>query len=366
MKTFRQEIITVVLVLLFLTATWALASDGAKMKIRVTANAANIRLKPALDSSVIGTARIGQVFDVIQKTGDWYQVNLPPDAQGIVLSGFINKIVVEELAGNEAVIKKEELQPEPKPVTPAKTKVAPPVSRPPQRIVPVEAPAFKKFYVRVGGGYGMKTDSYENNRTFNYYFEDGGVIDEAYDISAKGVAIDAGFGFFFTKNIAVEASVAPASGKTTGSFYAAVPHPLYFGNIRETEWTNNNLKYSALEVNLNAIFSLPVMRNLNVYLGGGGTYFIGVQIESLKSANWSEKGYPFFEIGVNPEYVNYKANCFGFNGVGGADFFLTNNIGVNLNVRYSMGTAKINLEEGAQAALKPGGLKATLGIKYAF
>ena len=349
----------------FLTMTLAFASPGAKLKIRITANMANVRFKPALDSSVIGTAKMGQVFDVVQKTGDWYQVNLPPDEKGIVLSGYINKIVVEEMSGDEAVTKKEEPKPEAKPAAPPKPKVTPPVSRPPQRAYG-EKPAFKKFYIRVGGGYGMKKDSYENNITFNAYYEEGGTIEEAYNIDTKGVAIDAGVGFFFTKNIGIEASVVPASGKTTGTFYAAVPHPLYFNNLRETEWTNSNLKYSALELNLDAIFYLPVMKNLYAYLGGGGTYFLGVQVESLKAANWSETGYPFFEIAVNPEYANYKANCFGFNGVAGADYFLTNNIGVNLNVRYSTGTAKINLEEGAQATLKPGGLKATLGLKYAF
>jgi len=355
-----------VLAVSFLTSTVALASDGANVKVRVTASVANVRLKPALDSSVIGSAKMGQVFDVIQKTGDWYQINLPPDAQGIVLSGYINKIVVEELPGEAAVTKKEEVKPEPKAVTPQKPRPTAPVVRPQPRTAPMKEPAFKKIYVRVGGGYALKTDYYENITNFNYYYEDGATIEEYYDINAKGVAIDAGVGFFFTKNIALEASVAPASGKTTGSFYAAVPHPFYFNTFRETEWTNASLKYSALELSLNAIFSVPVMRGLSVYLGGGGTYFMGVQIKSLKTANWSNGAYPYLEIAVNPEYANYKANCFGFNGVGGADYYLTNNIGVNLNVRYSLGSAKVNLEEGAQATLKPGGLKATLGIKYAF
>ncbi len=362
--------VLMVLAISFLASAFVLASDGANVKVRVTANVANVRLKPALDSSVIGSAKKGQVFDVIQKIGDWFQVNLPPDAQGIVLSGYINQIVVEELSGEAEVKKKEAVKPEPKPVTPQKPTPKPkptaPLVRPQPKRPAAEAPAYKKVYIRVGGGYALKTDYYENITNFNYYYEDGATIEEYYDINAKGVAVDAGIGFFFTKNIAVEASVAPASGKTMGSFYTAVPHPFYFSNFRENEWTKADLKYSALELNLNAIYSVPVMRGMSLYLGGGGTYFMGVQVESMKAANWSNGAYPYFELAVNPQYANYKANCFGFNGVAGVDYFLTGNVAVNMNVRYSMGNAKIDLEEGAQATLKPGGLKATLGIKYAF
>jgi hypothetical protein len=90
MKAFKS---TMMLAVLFL----ALGIFGftADLTVRVIASQANIRLKPDLQSAVVSKVPLGGVLDVIQKEGDWYQIELPPDENGIVVTGFIHASTVE-------------------------------------------------------------------------------------------------------------------------------------------------------------------------------------------------------------------------------------------------------------------------------
>ncbi|MBM3285103.1 MAG: SH3 domain-containing protein, partial [Candidatus Aminicenantes bacterium] len=87
---------------------------GADLKIKVIVRSANIRLKPSLDSPVIGKGLSGQVFTVIKKIGEWYSINLPPDKEGIVLSGFVHQSVVQEMV-EDTGRRAQQTEPKPEP-----------------------------------------------------------------------------------------------------------------------------------------------------------------------------------------------------------------------------------------------------------
>lgn len=363
----------VVLFMLMLFFHPSLLWGGADLKVQVTVRAANIRFKPSLDSPVIGRATNGQVFKVIRKIGDWYSIELPPDREGVVLSGFIHQSVVKEV--------QEETPPPIQTIQPQlekKEKGAPAQKQeqeahappPPSQLSGEEEEdastrtSGKKFFVRLGGGYGSKSYDYGHSWNFDLYYEEGQVTED-YRIDSSGPAFDAGIGFYFIKNMAIEVSFIPASGKTKGTFAASIPHPLYFESPRETTWENANLKYSASEINLNLLFSQSLFPELSIYLTAGGTYFSGIKVENLKLVNWNENGYPYFDVSVTPQYSLYSKDTFGFNAGGGVDFFITPTIGLNLNVRYSDGTAEMEIE-GNKVSIKTGGIRATGGIKFAF
>jgi opacity protein-like surface antigen len=194
---------------------------------------------------------------------------------------------------------------------------------------------------------------------------ENGAVDGLYDTDAGGFTIDAGLGLLLTPNIGLEVSYVPASGKTTANFGAVFPHPFYFNNFREKAWSDSSLKYSTGEVNFNLILRYPIMSRLAIYATGGGTYFTGVKIDMLKTLNYSESGYPYDDLNVTPEYATYTKSGFGFNAGGGLDYFISPNIGVNINVRYVMGELKIPVED-QEITIKPGGLRACGGIKFAF
>ncbi|MGQ9673728.1 MAG: outer membrane beta-barrel protein [Candidatus Aminicenantales bacterium] len=348
----------------------SLLQGSADLKVQVTVRTANIRFKPSLDSPVIGKATNGQVFKVIRKIDDWYSIELPPDREGRVLSGFIHQSVVREVR-EETPRPGPSIQPQPE----KKEKAAPTQkqeqeapAQPPPRLsreeVASTAASGKKFFVRLGGGYGSKSYNYGRSWNFDLYYEKG-EITEDYRIDSSGPVFDVGIGFYFLKSLAVEVSFIPASGKTSGTFTASFPHPLYFDSARETNWDNPSLKYSASEINFNLLFSQPLSSRLSIYLTAGGTYFSGIKVENLKLVNWNENGYPYSDVSVTPQYSLYSKDTFGFNAGGGADFFITPTVGLNLNVRYSDGTAEMEVE-GNKVSIKTGGIRATGGIKFAF
>lgn len=63
--------------------------------VRVIVTKANIRSAPDLKSAVISQAAMGTVLEVIEKSGQWYKVKLPPDPKGTIISGYIHESIVE-------------------------------------------------------------------------------------------------------------------------------------------------------------------------------------------------------------------------------------------------------------------------------
>lgn len=88
----KKTILTVLAVIVFLAA--AAFADAAVIKVKVTT--ANIRQQPDATSAVISRAALGTLFEVIKKTGNWFEVAVT-DATGRTVTGFINADVVEEI-----------------------------------------------------------------------------------------------------------------------------------------------------------------------------------------------------------------------------------------------------------------------------
>lgn len=339
---------------------FAAFSFGADLRIEVRVRSANVRLKPELESPVVGNAPMGLVLDAKKKTGEWYLVDLPPDANGAAVRGYIHESVVRKISA-EAPAPKARIEPKPSPARPAVKPAKPAAAtRAPARVVPGR----KKLYIRLGAGYATKSFDYSNSWTFPMYGESGSAS-ESYAVDASGVAFDAGIGFMFTPSLGVELSFTPASGKSKGTFAAKFPHPFYFDFPREKAWEKTGLKNSASELNLDILYAFPMTSRISLYVCAGGTYFMGVKVESLKSVDWAESGYPYLDLDITPQYASYSASTFGFNAGAGLDYRLSQGMAVNLNARYSSGSAKIKIE-GNEVTIPAGGIRATAGIKLAF
>lgn len=344
----------------------SLPAQAENLKIRISVKRANVRLKPTLQSQVIGTVLEDQVFEALQLTGDWYHISLPPDSSGFAVSGYVHKSVVKEVEEKARARAQDRTAiPAQKPPDPAQKSVSPlPARLPEMDGSSAFRPARKKFFVRLSGGYNSLTYPYKHDWAFSLYHEDG-LVTEDYEIKASSATLDAGIGYLFHKNVGVELSFIPISGKSRGTFSASFPHPLYFDSPREKTWENGSLRYSASEINLNLLFTFPLFSRLHAYVTAGGTYFLNVKIESLKVINWEEVGYPYFEVNVSSEYASYSKSVFGFNGGAGLDFWIAQSVGINVHFRYSEGKAKIDVE-GNDMEIKTGGLRAMAGIKFLF
>ena len=63
-------------------------------KIQVILASANIRAEPKFESEIVRQLESGLTLLAISKVGQWYRVDLPPDEDGIVISGFIHETLV--------------------------------------------------------------------------------------------------------------------------------------------------------------------------------------------------------------------------------------------------------------------------------
>jgi Bacterial SH3 domain len=109
----------------------ASAGQASIFKLKVTVQAANIRSKPDIASTILKTVPAGTLFESSGKEGRWFKVSLPPDAKGTVVIGYLYDSLVQVV---------EEIKPEPPKVeapTPPKKEEAV------EKAVPVEKPQIK-------------------------------------------------------------------------------------------------------------------------------------------------------------------------------------------------------------------------------
>ena len=89
-KIFSLMVLTTALAGLLLPSS--LFADEA-LKVRIVATRAPIRQAAAFTAPIVAGADKGQVFDIIEKAGEWYWVQLPSGAKG-----YVHQSVVEEVA----------------------------------------------------------------------------------------------------------------------------------------------------------------------------------------------------------------------------------------------------------------------------
>ena len=72
-------------------------------KIQVMLEKTNIRAEPDFISEVIHQVQLGISIQAVGKAGEWYLVNLPPDEEGIIISGYIHQSFVQEIQEKKIV-----------------------------------------------------------------------------------------------------------------------------------------------------------------------------------------------------------------------------------------------------------------------
>jgi hypothetical protein len=65
--------------------------------IQVLLEKTNIRAEPDFISEVIHQVRLGISLRAVGKSGEWYLVNLPPDEEGLIISGYIHQSFVQQI-----------------------------------------------------------------------------------------------------------------------------------------------------------------------------------------------------------------------------------------------------------------------------
>jgi opacity protein-like surface antigen len=221
-------------------------------------------------------------------------VNLAPNKDGIVLSGYIHQNIVEEIyetitpppesenaPETETEVTKEEEEPEPKP-------------EPVKEISTFRTSSIGKYYwVGGGAGYTMPSES---------QFK-------------KGINFSGTFGIGVMKHVAVELRV-----------------PYFQHDVSGTADGLSSGRLSSLSLMLSVQGRYPINNRFVPYLVAGGDYHLNTfSLNENITNSWNNLG---FNIQESVDHT------FGFHLGAGLDFFLVKNIALNLDVRYY--TASLN------------------------
>jgi outer membrane protein W len=243
----------------------------------VIAARANIRSEPHVDSPVIQEARSDTVHQTIGVKGEWYIIILPPDKDGIVLSGYIHQNLVEEVV--------EEITEAPK-VKKRKQAVA---QTPKPRVYKQKRETGPRSCIGIESGYSMPRENYYSDEI--YY---GG-----------------NFSLGISKNLSLELSGLRVLYEVEGSADGL-----------------SNGELSVIPIQLSIQVRFPVTARFIPYvLGGGGYYLNSFTLDEEIINTWDALG---FDVEETIE------NSFGYHVGAGLDFFITGNIGINVDLKYCL------------------------------
>ncbi len=176
-----------ILASLVLAVAAAAPAAPAFFKIKVTAETANVRVKPFIGSNIVRQFPEGTILEAERKEGEWFLVRIEPDETGVV-SGYVHESLVmalEEIPAEkeapvvekvappvvppaappvvEKILPKDEKKPQSKPaktVPKPKTELTEPVREKPvvykmTKEILAEAEAEKRWFVSLWGGGGL-------------------------------------------------------------------------------------------------------------------------------------------------------------------------------------------------------------------
>jgi opacity protein-like surface antigen len=263
-------------------------------KITIKVRKANIRLMPSLKSDVIHQLPFGVDLKPLAKSGNWYRVNLPPNPDGIILSGYIHDSIVNETFEKQVLAPPEPEEPpesefeileeEPEPAPEHSQEIQSAVRT--GKTVPL-------FWIGGGSGYTMPSES---------NFE-------------KGLNFGGTLGFGVTRHLAVELRV-----------------PYYQSNVTGSTGGLSAGQFQTLSFALSVQARYPIKNRIIPYVVAGGDYHLNkFTLDNDIVNSWNAMG---FNIEESVDHT------FGFHFGGGIDLFISRSLALNFDVRYSTASLK--------------------------
>jgi len=214
-----------------------IAAAAQATVVKVVADRAVVRLKPDLASPMIGQVTRGTLLESKKKVQEWFAVALPPDEDGIVVSGYIHQSLVEVLGAGEPP--PEAAVPEPAPE---------PEETPPARAVEEEQEEYRAPARRA------PRPTYGRSKIVaGTYLKFGWMTSPDPGGFSNGWLADIGFDLGLGRNIGVGLEFQPAYRSYADLGLTSIPV----------------MGFANLKAGLNLGSLLPFLRFLNV-VGGGG------------------------------------------------------------------------------------------------
>jgi hypothetical protein len=333
--------------LLIMTVLAVLAIPAAQsgLKVKVKAQKANVRATPDVSSPVVRAVTAGMEFNVIEKSGSWYKVQLPADGIHPAEKGFIHGSVVSE--SGEIFSAPPMLQ-----ARPGKS----------PRSHPARTKKFKPFSVRASYFMGFSAETLTSTYTPTVYQEPASFV-TAYE-AKKGNSIDAAVGYRFSAALGIEAGAAIASRDVAATMTAAVPHPLLFDNPRQASGSAG-YKLKETDLYLNLVYTFA-MKGLAFDLFAGPCFAMA-ETTLVSQYQVTDSAYPYATVDVAYGSQAVKKNAIGFNAGIAAGYYFSDSVGLVASVRFIGAKAKFATGSDVPGVdFKLGGLQAGAGVKIKF
>jgi len=347
-KFYGRAFVSLIIISLFILPTF---THAQKQKIRVVVEHATIRLKPNMESEVIGTPPVGSVFDAEKKIGEWYEVRFASRV-GVMLTGYVHEMFVE--------LEKEVPKPERRVAPPPRREAVQPPPPPPQ--FPRRPEEFKQFSIFLSGNIPIYSQSVTTDWSDSWSYQYLSSVNEEGTVTLDSKQSIPGFGggfvFMFTQNFGIEGRIDFMSGKVenTASYYyvdwtwsAAAGGGSWSEELStddgDYDVTQKKMWLMPISINLHARF--PVDTNFIPYISGGLSIFTGkfsAATDMGSAGSWYFEDWPDWEQYIDWFTFQYtieeKINGIGGNIGAGLAIQLSPGVSVNMEARYFIGPTK--------------------------
>lgn len=229
-----------------------------------------------------------------------------------------------------------------------------------------QAPA-ERFYVNLGGGVQVKSQTISEAGTFDIY-------DEAASFTLErklksGGLVDVGGGLRFMRRFGAGVSYTYRV-KTTDDLAAnvSVPHPIFAGEPRTATVRLGGLGYSEQAVHIQAVWFRPVTTQFDIAVFAGPSVFIvDLDQASFGPANVQEGAFPFSTVTIAGVAASGRSEtAVGFHAGVDGTYLFTRRFGGGLFLRYSRASVDFPTSAGGTVGVDAGGFEVGGGLRVRF
>ena len=319
-------------------------------KIRVVVKNASIRISPNIDGEVLNNPNIGSVFDVVNKTAEWYEIKITARV-GVEVSGFIHEMFVE-LIGDEPEV---EIERKTEPKT---------IKQPPEVMPRIQLESPPKFEILLGFGYSLgygleDARQYSGTIPPGIFLESGNYQGTINQTLKNPFGLSLAFNYLFFKGLGVQVRFDMNMKSTTSddsSSDSTMNWTWPWGSyslddvpdmINPPPWEVTGEASTLSVFSLNLYYKALGLGMFAPHLSGGVSYFSGqAYVETLigYGTSWSfiitPDIYEYIDLFPIPTSVDVEVGSIGFNFGGGVDISFARYLAVTLAARYFL-TKKI-------------------------
>ncbi len=314
----------------------------SKKYVRVAVEMARIRDIPSLEGKIVARVEKGTELEIIEQIGEWFRVYLP-DKKG---TGYISGRVV-------VVISKEVKEERPKEV---KKEVR--VKREVTGKERIEKPL--SFFLTMS--FDSPFANFEDNYIITAYQEEGNYSGK-YNAS-NGFCPEIGIAYRLKEKIGLTFSIEPLISKTNGDILVKIPHPFYYGNLRNLE-IKDKYSYTEIPFNFNVIYEVGNFKGISFSLTGGLTLFYS-SVEILDKFTYSET-YPYDTVNLtSTKNKSFSSFSPGFNAGLLGSYPIKESLLTGIQIKGSFGRGSFKPEGRDKVSYTLGGVRAGLFVKFVF